>query len=140
MKNISSFINEKLKVKSNFQELPDWKEFADALDHFPGKKVVLSEICEEFENAEIKDFPLFVNGGNERYPENGHIMELRADYNTKRDQSIIIYFKFERVPDNFVTVRMFANEHKILIDSLGEDLYLKIYNKMNEYYEKYYEK
>jgi len=135
MKNISNFINEKLKVKSNVQELPDWKEFADALDHFPGKKVVLSEICEEFENAEIKDFPTFVNNGNDRYPESGHIMELHADYNTKRDQSIIIYFKYKRVPDNFITIRMYAREHEILINSLGEDLYLRIYNKLKEYYE-----
>ena len=136
MKNISNFINEKLKVKSNVQELPDWKEFADALDHFPGKKVVLSEICEEFENAEIKDFPTFVNNGDDRYPESGHIMELHADYNTKRDQSIIIYFKYKRVPDNFITTRMYAKDYKVLIDSLGEALYAKIYNKMKEYYEK----
>lgn len=136
MKNISNFINEKLKVKTNIQELPTWKEFADALDHFPGKKVVLSEICEEFENAEIKDYPTFVNNGIERYNEAGHIMELHADYNTKRDQSIIIYFKYERVPDNFITIRMYANEYKVLVDSLGEDLYFKIYNKMKEYYEK----
>lgn len=135
MKNISNFITEKLKVKSNVQELPTWKEFADALDHFPGKKVVLSEICEEFENAEIKNFPTFVNSGDDRYPESGHIMELHADYNTKRDQSIIIYFKYKRVPDNFITIRMYAREHEVLINSLGEDLYLRIYNKLKEYYE-----
>lgn len=135
MKNISTFIIEKLKVNKNFQELPNWKEFADALDQFPGKKVDLSEFCEEFKNVEIKDFPTFVNHGIKRYPESGHIMELHADYNTKRDQSIIIYFKYERVPDNFITTRMYANEYKVLVDSLGEDLYLKIYNKLKEYYE-----
>lgn len=136
MKNISNFIIEKLKVRTNMQELPTWKEFADALDQFPGKKVDLSEFCEEFENAEIKDFPTFVNYGIERYPESGHIIELHADYNTPKDQSIIIYFKYERVPDNFITIRMYANEYKVLVDSLGEDLYLKIYNKLKEYYEK----
>lgn len=135
MKSISKFITEKLKVNPNMQELPTWKEFADALDHFPGKKVALSEFCEEFENAEIKDYPAFINHGIERYPESGHIMELHADYNTKRDQSIIIYFKYERVPNNFITVRMYANEYKVLVDSLGDDLYLKIYNKLKEYYE-----
>lgn len=136
MKNISTFINEKLKIKTNIQELPTWKEFTDALDSFPGKKVDLSDFCEEFENAEIKDFPTFVNHGIERYPESGHIMQLYADYNTKRDQSIIIYFKYERVPDNFITTRMYANEYKVLVDTLGEELYLKIYNKLKEYYEK----
>lgn len=136
MKNISSFINEKLKVKSNFQELPDWKEFAIALYHFPGKTVDLSDFCEEFKNVEIKDYPAFINGGDKRYPESGHIIELHADYNTPRDQSIIIYFKYERVLDNFITTRMYAKDYKVLIDSLGEDLYLKIYNKMKEYYEK----
>lgn len=135
MKNISTFIIEKLKVNKNFQELPTWKEFSDALDQFPGKKVDLSEFCEEFENAEIKDYPTFVNHGIERYPESGHIMELHADYNTKRDKTIIIYYKYERVPDNFITTRMYANEYKVLVDSLGEDLYLKIYNKLKEYYE-----
>lgn len=135
MKNISTFIIEKLKVNKNFQELPTWKEFADALDQFPGKTVDLSNFCEELENAEIKDYPTFVNHGIERYPESGHIMELHADYNTHRDQSIIIYFKYERVPDNFITTRMYANEYKVLVDSLGEDLYLKIYNKLKEYYE-----
>jgi hypothetical protein len=135
MKNISKFINEKLKIKTNIQELPTWKEFTEALDHFPGGKVDLSEFCEEFENAEIKDFPTFVNHGIERYPESGRIMQLYADYNTKRDQSIIIYFKYERVPDNFITIRMYANEYKVLIDSLGEDLYLKIYIKLKEYFE-----
>lgn len=136
MKNISMFINEKLKVRTNIQELPTWTEFVDALDQFPGKKVDLSEFCEEFKNAEIKDFPTFVNHGIERYPDSGHIMELRADYDTKRYKTIIIYFKYERVPDNFITTRMYANEYKVLVDSLGEDLYLKIYNKLKEYYEK----
>lgn len=136
MKNISNFINEKLKIKTNIQELPTWKEFTEALDHFPGGKVDLSEFCEEFENAEIKDFPTFINGDSERYPKSGHIMQLYADYNTKINQSIIIYFKYERVLDNFITVRMFANEYKVLIDSIGEDLYLEIYNKLKEYYEK----
>lgn len=135
MKNISTFIIEKLKVNKNFQELPTWKEFADALDQFPGKTVDLSNFCEELEDTEIKDYPTFVNHGIERYPESGHIMELHADYNTHRDQSIIIYFKYERVPDNFITTRMYANEYKVLVDSLGEDLYLKIYNKLKEYYE-----
>lgn len=134
MKNISIFINEKLKVRTNNQELPTWKEFAEALDHFPGKKVDLSEFFEEFKNAEIKDFPTFANGGNDRYPSDGHIIQLRGSYNTKRDQSIMIYFKYERVPDNFITTRMYANDHKILIDSLGADLYEKIYNEMKEYY------
>lgn len=134
MKNISNFINEKLKVRTNMQELPTWKEFVDALDQFPGKTVDLSNFCEELEDAEIEDYPAFVNHGIERYPESGHIMELHADYNTKRDKTIIIYFKYERVPDNFITTRMYANEYKVLIDSLGEDLYLKIYNKLKEYY------
>lgn len=138
MKNISNFICEKLKVRTDIQELPTWKEFTDALDNFPGKKVDLSDFFEEFKNAEIKDYPTFINGnnGNDRYPESGHIMELHADYNTKRDQSIIIYFKYKHVPDNFITIRMYAKEHEVLINSLGEDLYVKIYNKMKEYYEK----
>lgn len=136
MKNISSFITEKLKVKTNIQELPTWKEFTDALDHFPGKKVVLSEFCEEFKNAKIKDFPAFVNGGDKRYPKSGHIMELHANYETNRYQSIIIYFKYEPVPNNFITVKMNAKDHEVLINSLGESLYVKIYNKLNEYYEK----
>ena len=31
-------------------------------------------------------------------------------------------------------VRLYAEDYKVLIDSLGEDLYLKIYNKMKELY------
>lgn len=134
MKNISNFIIEKLKVRTNMQELPTWKEFAEALYHFPGKTVDLSNFCEEFEDDEIKDYPAFVNGGDKRYPESGHIIELHADYNTPKDQSIIIYFKYERVPDNFITTRMYAKDYKVLIDSLGEALYAKIYNKMKDYY------
>ena len=134
MKNISAFITEKLKVKTNIKELPTWKEFAEALYHFPGKTVDLSNFCEELEDAEIKDYPAFVNSGDKRYPESGHIIELHADYNTPRDQSIIIYFKYERVPDNFITTRMYAKDYKVLIGSLGEDLYVKIYNKMKDYY------
>ena len=78
--------------------------------------------------------PERVESDNAKFPKAGHIMELLADYNTKRDQSIIIYFKYKRVPDNFITTRMYANEYKVLVDSLGEDLYLKIYNKLKEYY------
>lgn len=137
MKSISNFIIEKLKVRANVQQLPTWEEFADALDSFPGKKVDLSDFCEEFKNAEIKDFPTFINGADTRYPESGHIIELHADYNTPKDQSIIIYFKYERVPDNFITTRMYAKDYKVLIDSLGEDLYLEIYNKMKDYYENF---
>ena len=136
MKNISNFILEKLKVTTNSwqYDLPTWKQFTDALDHFPGKKVVLSEFCEDLEDAEIKDYPTFVKSDNKRYPESGHIMELHADYMTPRNQSIIIYFKYEKYP-NFVTVRLLAKDYQILIDSLGEDLYLEIYNKMKELYE-----
>lgn len=136
MKNISNFILEKLKVTPNARQynLPTWKQFTDALDHFPGKKVVLSDFCEDLEDAEIKDYPIFVKSDNKRYPESGHIMELHADYATSRNQSIIIYFKYENYPLNFNTIRMWAEDHEILIKSLGEELYTEIYNKMIEQY------
>ena len=92
MKNISNFITEKLKVSANIRELPTWKEFTDALNHFPGKVVDLANFCKELEDAEIKDYPTFVNGGK-RYPKSGHIIELHADYETDKNQSIIIFFK-----------------------------------------------
>ena len=132
MQNISTFILEKLKVTSNARQydLPTWEQFTDALDHFPGKKVVLSEFCEDLEDAEIKDYPAFVKSGNKRYPESGHIMELHADYMTPRNQSIIIYFKHSSLLSAFDTIRLYAEDYKILIDSLGEDLYVEIYNKM----------
>ena len=134
MKNISKFILEKLKVTPNARQynLPTSKQFTDALDHFPGKVVDLANFCEDLEDAEIKDYPTFVYSGNKRYPEAGHIMELHADYATPRNQSIIIYFKYENYPTSFITVRMYAEDHEILIKSLGEDLYLEIYNKLIE--------
>ena len=132
MKNIKKFILEKLKVTPNAQQydLPTWKQFTDVLDHFPGKKVVLSDFCEDLEDAEIKDYPTFVKSDNKRYPESGHIMELHADYMTPRNQSIIIYFKHSSLLSAFDTIRLYAVDYKILIDSLGEDLYVEIYNKM----------
>lgn len=134
MKNISKFILEKLKVTPNVRQydLPTWEQFTDALYHFPGKVVNLANFCEDLEDAEIKDYPTFVYSGNKRYPESGHIMELHADYDTKRNQSIIIYFKYENYPTSFITVRLYAEDHEILIKSLGEDLYLEIYNRMKE--------
>lgn len=136
MKNISNFIIEKLKVTAKQrQELPTWGEFVNALNHFPGKVVDLANFCEELEYAEVKNYPTFVNRGNVRYPEDGHIMKLRADANTPESQSIIIYFKHDYYPVDYDAVRMWAKDYKILIDSLGEDLYLEIYNKMKEYYE-----
>lgn len=133
MKNISTFINEKLKVNKNFQELPSWKEFADALYHFDkGRGVFKLEYLDEFKNAQVVDYPNFIESDNDRFPKSGHIMELLADYNTKRDSSIIIYFKYERVPDNYITMRMKAEESNILIESLGEQLYVEIYEKMKE--------
>ena len=136
MKNISKFIIEKLKVTPNVRQydFPTWEQFTDALDHFTGKKVVLSDFCEDLEDAEIKDFPTFVKSDNKRYPESGHIMELHADYDTKRNQSIIIYFKYEYYPVNFVRERMWAKDSEILINSLGKELYVNIYNEMKEYY------
>lgn len=136
MKNIKNFINEKLKVTPNARQydLPTWKQFTDALDHFPGKKVVLSDFCEDLEDAEIKDYPTFAKSDNKRYPESGHIMELHADYDTARNQTVIIYFKYEKYPLNFSTIRMWAEDHEILIKSLGEELYTEIYNKMIEQY------
>lgn len=136
MKNIKNFINEKLKVTPNARQydLPTWKQFTDALDHFPGKKVVLSDFCEDLEDAEIKDYPTFAKSDNKRYPESGHIMELHADYDTSRNQTVIIYFKYEKYPLNFNTIRMWAEDHEILINSLGEELYSDIYNKIIEYY------
>ena len=136
MKNISRFITEKLKVTAKQgRELPTWGEFVNALYHFPGKVVDLANFCEELEDAEVKDYPTFVNDGNVRYPEDGHIMKLRADADTPESQSIIIYFKYEYYLVDFATLRMRAKDYKILINSLGEDLYLKIYNEMKEYYE-----
>ena len=132
MKNISKFITEKLKVNANAQKLPTWKEFTDALDHFPEQEFNLSEYCEEFKDADIQDYPTFVNHGIDRYPESGHIMVLVADYMTARNQSIIIYFKHRSMLSAFDTIRLYAEDYKVLIDSLGEDLYLKIYNKMKE--------
>ena len=134
MKNISKFIIEKLKVTPNVRQydLPTWEQFTDALYHFPGKVVNLANFCEDLEDAEIKDFPTFVKSDNKRYPESGHIMELHADYDTKRNQSIIIYFKYKNYPLNFNTIRMWSEDHEILIKSLGEELYTEIYNKMIE--------
>lgn len=136
MKNIKKFILEKLKVTPNARQynLPTWKQFTDALDHFPGKVVDLANFCEDLEDAEIKDYPTFAKSGNKRYPESGHIMELHADYDTSRNQSIIIYFKYENYPLNFSTIRMWAEDYQILIDSIGEQLYSDIYNKIIEYY------
>ena len=134
MKNIKKFILEKLKVNANSPKLPTWKEFTDTLDNFPGQEFNLSEYCEEFKDADIKDYPTFINHGISRYPESGHIMVLVADYNTKRDQSILIYFKHGSMLSAFDTIRLYAEDYKVLIDSLGEDLYLEIYNKMKELY------
>ena len=134
MKNISKFITEKLKVNANAQKLPAWKEFTDALNNFPEQEFNLSEYCEEFKDADIKDYPTFVNHGIDRYPESGHIMVLVADYMTPRNQSIIIYFKHRSMLSAFDTIRLYAEDCKVLIDSLGEDLYLEIYNKMKELY------
>ena len=132
MKNISNFIIEKLKVKTNTQGLPTWKEFTDALNNFPEQEFNLSQYCEEFKDADIQDYPTFVNHGIDRYPESGHIMVLVADYMTSRNQSIIIYFKHRSMLSAFDTIRLYAEDYKVLIDSLGEDLYLEIYNKMKE--------
>ena len=135
MKNISNFITEKLKITSKQgQKLPTWEEFTNALYNFTEQEFTLSEYCEEFKDAEINDYPTFVNSGNKRYRETGHIMKLLADYMTPRNQSIIIYFKHHSLLSAFDTIRLYAEDYKVLIDSLGEDLYLKIYNKMKELY------
>ena len=132
MQNISKFILEKLKVTPRIHNLPTWEEFVDALQHCPDKMVYLRSFCEEFNKAKIKDLPKFVNGGNSRYPKSGYISELLADYDTSRNQTVIIYFKYENYPTNFSTIRMWAEDHEILIKSLGEELYTEIYNKMIE--------
>ena len=134
MKNIKKFILEKLKVTQKIQHLPTWEEFTDALYNFTEQEFTLSEYLEEFKDAEINDYPVFVNHGIDRYPESGHIMVLVADYMTPRDQSIIIYFKHGSLLSAFDTIRLYAEDYKVLIDSLGEDLYTEIYNKMKEYY------
>ena len=136
MKNISAFITEKLKIASKQgQDLPTWEEFVDALEHVPDKMVYLRSFCEEFKKAKVKDLPKFVNGGNSRYPKSGYINELLADYNTARDRSILIfYFTRRGLTGDLAKIRLYAEDYKVLIDSLGEDLYLKIYNKMKEYY------
>ena len=131
MKNISSFITEKLKITSKQgQSLPTWEEFTNALYNFTEQEFTLAEQCEEFKDAEINDYPTFINSGNKRYRESGHIMKLIADYMTPRNQSIIIYFKHGSLLSPFDTIRLYAEDYKVLIDSLGEDLYVEIYNKM----------
>ena len=134
MKNIKKFILEKLKVTQKIQHLPTWEEFTNALYNFTDQEFTLSEYFEEFKDADIKDYPTFVNHGIDRYPESGHIMVLVADYMTPRDQSIIIYFKHKSMLSAFNTIRLYAEDYKVLIDSLGEDLYTEIYNKMKELY------
>lgn len=135
MKNIKKFILEKLKVTQKMQHLPTWEEFIDALQHVPDKMIYLRDICEEFKNTSIKNLPMFVNGGNSRYPKAGYISELLADYNTPRDHSIcIFYFTHSGLFGDLAKVRLYPEDYKLLIDSLGEDLYLKIYNKMKELY------
>ena len=134
MKNIKKFILEKLKVTQKIQHLPTWEEFTDALNNLPEQEFTLSEYCEEFKDADIQDYPTFINHGIDRYRESGHIMVLVTDYMTPINQSIIIYFKHGSLLSAFDTIRLYAEDYKILIDSLGEDLYLKIYNKMKELY------
>ena len=135
MKNIKKFILEKLKVTPKINDLPTWEEFIDALQHVPDKMVYLPDFFKEFKNAKIKDLPTFVNKSNSRYPKSGYIKELLADYNTPRDRSIMIfYFTRSGLLGDLSKIRLYAEDYKILIDSLGEDLYLKIYNKMKEYY------
>ena len=134
MKNIKKFISEKLKVTQKIQHLPTWEEFTNALYNFTEQEFTLSEYCEEFKDAEINDYPTFIKSGNTRYPEDGHIMVLVADYMTSINQSIIIYFKHKSMLSAFDTIRLYAEDYKVLIDSLGEDLYVEIYNKMKEYY------
>ena len=134
MKNIKKFILEKLKVTQKIQHLPTWKEFTDALNNLPEQEFNLSEYCEEFKDADIQDYPTFINHGIDRYRESGHIMVLVADYMTPINQSIIIYFKHRSMLSAFDTIRLYAEDYKILIDSLGEDLYTEIYNKMKELY------
>lgn len=135
MKDIKKFILEKLKVTQQIQHLPTWEEFIDALQHVPDKMIYLRDLCEEFKNTSIKNLPTFVNGGNSRYPKSGYISKLLADYNTARDQSIcIFYFTHSGLFMDLAKVRLYAEDYKVLIDSLGEDLYLKIYNKMKELY------
>ena len=137
MKNISNFILEKLKVSSNKRQynLPTWKEFVDALEHVPDKSFDLAEFFEEFKDAEIKDFPTFVPGDEKRYLARGHILELHANpYNTGRDPSLIINFKHGGIYADVQDITFYDKDHEILINSLGEDFYLKIYNKMKELY------
>ena len=135
MKNISNFITEKLKITSNYgQKLPTWEEFTNALYNFTEQEFTLSEYCEEFKDAEVKDYPKFVTDGNDVFHKDGHIMELHADADTPESQSIIIYFKYDYYPVNFVRERMWAKDSEILINSLGKELYVNIYNEMKEYY------
>ena len=104
------------------------------IEYAPYVELGINEYLEEFKDAEINDYPVFVNHGIDRYPESGHIMVLVADYMTPRNQSIIIYFKHKSMLSAFDTIRLYAEDYKVLIDSLGEDLYTEIYNKMKEYY------
>lgn len=138
MKNISNFILEKLKVTSNKHQynLPTWKEFVDTLEHVPGKSFDLAEFCEEFKDAEIKDFPKFVTGDKKHYLSGAHIIELHANqYNIPRDPSLKINFTRGGIYVNIENITLYDEDHEILINSLGEDLYLEIYNKMKELYE-----
>lgn len=135
MKNIKKFILEKLKVSSNKRQytLPTWKEFVDALERVPGKSFDLAEFCEEFKDAEIKDFPKFVTGDKKRYLSSAHIIELHANpYNTQRDPSLIVNFKHRGIYADVQNITLRDEDHELLINSLGEDLYLEIYNKMKE--------
>ena len=135
MKNISKFIFEKLKVTSKIPDLPTWEEFVGVLQQVPDKMVYLRSFCEEFKKAKIKDLPKFVNGGNRRYSKSGYISELLADYNIARDRSIMIfYFTHGGLSGDLAEIRLYAEDYKVLINSLGEDLYLEIYNKMKELY------
>ena len=135
MKNISNFITEKLKVSSNKRQynLPTWKEFVDALEHVPDKSFDLAEFCEEFKDAEIKDFPKFVTGDKKHYLSEGHIIELHANqYNIPRDPILIVKFKHRGIYADAQNITLHDEDHEILINSLGEELYVEIYNKMKE--------
>ena len=135
MKNISNFILEKLKVSSNKRQynLPTWKEFVDALERVPGKSFDLAEFCEEFKDAEIKDFPKFVTRDKKHYLSGAPIIELHANqYNIPRDPSLIVNFKHRGIYADVQNITLYDEDHEILINSLGEELYVEIYNKMKE--------
>jgi len=119
MRNFKDIIMEKLKVTTNYVELPDLEDFEEAVYNFNNAhEITFEEIDDKYKD--LKNCP--------QYENNGTIYYVVSLYESKRMNSSKFLYAFCYKDESSTINNFMINSMNELVEVLGEELVLQIWD------------